>query len=325
MCRTLWILAGLGCVSLATACLDPALAATQIPQIDGGWQPVAGNPDLGQYTSDKQQPVDFAIWQAADGTWQLWSCIRGTRCGGQTRLFHRWEGKRFTDAHWRPMGIAMQADTALGETEGGLQAPYVFKAQGRYYMVYGDWRRICLAMSPDGKAFTRVLNEHGQPDLFSGPYENTRDPMVLTLGNLYYCYYMGHKKGAPYQSAVFCRTSDDLKHWSEPMMVSAGGEAATQTGWFGGDAECPFVVRRDGVFYLFRTQRYGQNNVTTLYASRNPWCFGIGDDRYRLGTLAVAAPEIICHNGQWYIAALNPSLDGIRLARLRWTAAGTGS
>jgi hypothetical protein len=52
------------------------LAESLIPQIDGEWWPVASNPDLGQYTSDRQQPVDFAIWQARDGTWQIWSCIR---------------------------------------------------------------------------------------------------------------------------------------------------------------------------------------------------------------------------------------------------------
>src|SRR5207244_5944999 len=53
-----------------------------VPAIDGPWWQVAGNPDVGQYTSDQQQPVDFAIWQAADGTWQLWSCIRNTKYPG---------------------------------------------------------------------------------------------------------------------------------------------------------------------------------------------------------------------------------------------------
>jgi len=46
-----------------------------VPDIDGQWWTVAGNPDLGPLTSPKQQPVDFGVWQAADGTWQLWSCI----------------------------------------------------------------------------------------------------------------------------------------------------------------------------------------------------------------------------------------------------------
>ncbi len=96
-----------------------------IPEVDGPWWQVAGNPDLGPYTSDRQQPVDFGIWQASDGTWQLWSCIRHTKCGGNTRLFYRWESPQLTARHWKPMGIAMEADPALGESKGGLQAPRI--------------------------------------------------------------------------------------------------------------------------------------------------------------------------------------------------------
>ncbi|MBP7948675.1 MAG: hypothetical protein KA004_03395 [Verrucomicrobiales bacterium] len=307
-----------------SACLFLPLVAPlcaaddEVPQIEGGWWSVAGNPDLGEFTSERQQPVDFAVWQAADGSWQLWSCVRETKCGGRTRLFHRWEGGQLTDTDWKPMGIAMRADPALGETDGGLQAPHVFKEQGRYHMVYGDWQRICLATSTDGKTFTRVLNARGQPDLFSGPYENTRDPMMLKVGDLFHCYYMGHKQGAPFQSAIFCRTSEDLVRWSEPVMVSAGGQAARQSNWFGGDAECPFVVNRDGRFTLFRTQLYGLKSLNTQYTSPNPLNFGVGHDDYRTGTLPVAAPEIIRHEGQWFVAALKPGLDGIRIARLRW-------
>jgi len=81
-----------------------------VPQIDGQWWQVAGSPMDHKYATEKQQPVDFALWQAADGTWQLWSCIRNTTAGGQegkTRFFYRWEGKNLTDTNWKPMGIAM--------------------------------------------------------------------------------------------------------------------------------------------------------------------------------------------------------------------------
>ena len=307
---TLLIVAGAGPRDIAA---EPAH-----PTIDGPWWQVAGDPDLGPYTSPKQQPVDFAIWQAADGTWQIWSCIRHTKCGGHTRLFYRWEGGKLTDEDWKPMGIAMEADLSLGEAKGGLQAPHVFRHEGVFYMVYGDWNRICLAKSADGKTFTRVLNADGQPDLFSGPYPQTRDPMVLKAGELFYCYYMGHKKGAEHESAVFCRTSRDLKTWSEPRIVSAGGVAATQCNWYGGDAECPFVVQKDGLFYLFRNQLYGKPSLNTQYASPDPLNFGVGNDDFRIGTLPVAAPEIVLHEGQYYIAALEPSLKGIRVARLKW-------
>jgi len=294
------------------------------PEIDGNWWQVAGNPDLGKYTSAKQQPVDFAVWQAADGTWQLWSCIRNTRCGGHTRLFYRWEGKKLTDTNFQPMGIAMEADPNYGEQPGGLQAPYVIKVGNTYYMFYGDWQRICVAKSEDGKNFTRVLKEKGEPDLFEGPYNNTRDPMVLESNGLYYCYYTGHlskDSEAKHKAAVFCRTSNDLRRWGEPVTVCAGGTPSTQTAWFGGDCECPFVVEIDGLYYLFRNQRYGRSNLNTQYCSENLLDFGIDDDSRIVGTLPVAAPEIIKCRGQYYIAALMPSLKGIRMARLKWVTA----
>jgi hypothetical protein len=288
------------------------------PEIITEWWQVAGDPDLGSYTTAAQQPVDFAVWQAADGTWQLWSCIRGTACGGQTRLFYRWEGADLCASDWQPMGIAMEARVDLGETAGGLQAPHVIREAGVYYMFYGDWQRICLARSEDGKSFERVPVRGGEPALFSGPYGNSRDPMVLKFGGAYYCYYTGHQEGAEPAAAVFCRTSSDMLLWSDPVVVSAGGWAAAQTDWYGGDCECPHVVAREGRYCLFRNQRYGADALNTQYVSPDPLDFGVDDDRYQVGTLPLAAPEIIVHEERTYIAALMPSLKGIRIAELGW-------
>jgi hypothetical protein len=55
----------------------PSQAAEhQMPVIQEPWMQIAGDPNPGELTDLKQQPVDFGIWQAADGTWQLWSCIQ---------------------------------------------------------------------------------------------------------------------------------------------------------------------------------------------------------------------------------------------------------
>jgi hypothetical protein len=289
-----------------------------IPEIVGEWWQIAGNPDLGECTSENQEPVDFGIWQAEDGTWQLWSCIRNTKCGKHTRLFYRWEGESLTNPDWQPMGIAMQADTTLGEKSGGLQAPHVIKENGTYYMFYGDWNRICLAKSQDGKHFERVINETGTPALFTGPYLNSRDAMTLKDNDMYYCYYMGHNRDKAIQSAIFCRTSNDMKSWSEPVMVSGGGSPADKDPWFGGDAECPFVVKYKGKYILFRNQVYGENMLNTQYCSSDLLDFGIATDSLIVGTLPVAAPEIIYQNGQYYIASLRKDLNGIKLAKLEF-------
>jgi hypothetical protein len=233
-----------------------------VPRLSGDWWTVADDPDLGPLTAPGQQPVDFGIWQAADGTWQLWSCIRGTKEPGRTRLFYRWEGAKLTDGRWTPKGIAMQADSTLGETQGGLQAPYVLRHEGKYWMFYGDWASICLATSTDGKSFTRHRNTAGNPQLeVAGKVEResqTRDPMVVRIRGKWHLYYTANpeKKGFDY-----ARTSDDLIHWSEERVVAGRGKS--------GDgpysAECPFVVEpQAGHFYLFRTQRYGTNAQTMV-------------------------------------------------------------
>ena len=87
-----------------------------VPTLVGQPWRIAGNPNLGELTSPKQQPVDFALWQAADGHWQLWSCIRGTAEKGRTRLFYRWESPAsdLNARNWTPKGIAMRARLGPG-------------------------------------------------------------------------------------------------------------------------------------------------------------------------------------------------------------------
>ncbi len=291
------------------------------PVLVGEWWEITGNPDLGEYTSPEQQPVDFGVWQAEDGTWQLWSCIRKTNCGGNTRLFHGWEGQNITDTMWRPLGIMMEADTTLGEIKGGLQAPHVIQKDGIYYMLYGGWAQICLAKSPDGKQFERIINEGGTTAIFTGPMYNTRDAMTIKVNQKYYTYYTGHlaiDTTDGIKAAIFCRTSDDLFSWSEPTMVSAGGSPADMDNWYGGDAECPFVVPIENKYILFRNVRYGTNNLNFQYCSDNPLNFGVNTDSLMVGSLPVAAPEIVNYNGEYYIFALKESLDGIRAAKIRF-------
>lgn len=286
-----------------------------MPRLEGEPWTVAGNPDLGDYTTSEQQPVDFGVWQAADGSWQLWSCIRYTDCGRETRLFHRWEGRNLTDRDWTPMGIAMEADPRRGETPGGLQAPHVVRFQGGYLMAYGDWRNICFATSEDGKTFTRRAGPGGASGVFreGRGWTNARDANLLFTRGRWFCYYTAYPDLKGY---VFCRTSPDTRTWSDSCAVAYGGQAGTGAG----SAECPFVLEVEpGWFILFRTQHYGREARTSVYQSSNPLNFGIDSDRgHYLGTLPVAAPEIIKHEGRYYIASLRPGLDGIQIQRLRW-------
>jgi hypothetical protein len=302
-------------VGISLRAADPVI----LPQIEGDWWQIAGDPDLGKFTTTNQQPVDFTVWQAADGTWQLWSCIRNTATPGNTRLFHGWQGKNLTDHDWRPKGIMWQGDLGFGEKEGGVQSPFVTKVGDEYLLLYGDWEHICVARSQDGKTFARWLMPDGKSGMFTeGIGMHTRDPMMLRIGDLYYLFgSRGYDRaGMFYPGAVFLRTSKDLRQWSESKTVATGGP----TGHGSYSAECPFVYfhRESGYYYLFRTQRYGRNALTSVYRSKDPTDFGVNDDKYFVTELPVAAPEIIEYQGSTYLAALLPSLKGVQLARLQW-------
>jgi hypothetical protein len=291
-------------------------AQSPVPRIEGDWWTVAASPDLGPLTRPEQEPVDFAIWQAAGGRWQIWSCIRKTGEEGRTRLLYRWEGESPLHRDWKPMGIAMRADPDFGETPGGLQAPYVFHANGEYNMFYGDWVNICRARSSDGKTFARVLQPNGRAGMFSeGPDANARDPMVLRHGARWILYYTAHPNR---DGSVYARTGKTLDAWGPAKIVSKGGRSGA--GPF--VAECPFVWfhKPADLFYLFRTQRYGKDATTHVYASKDPLDFGIGDDSKYVTTLPVAAPEIFEYQGALYIAALRPDLKGIQIAKLLFAA-----
>ncbi len=282
-----------------------------VPIIDGGFWQVAGNPDLGEYNSPKQQPVDFGIWQAQDGTWQLWSCIRFINAQGHTRLFHGWEGKSITDTDWQPLGITMTSSAEHHEPLHGLQAPHVVKYQDKYWMAYGDWDYISMATSPDGKNFTRYRWHNNSQYLFTeGPLVNTRDAMMLNTKGQWLNYYTAFPGGKGY---LYCRTSNDLLNWSDSFIVAYGGKAGNNPY----SCECPHVVEPfPGLYVLFRTQFYGPGAQTSVYCSENPFNFGIDNDQYYITKMNLCAPEIVKEGSQYYMVALNPNLDGVRVARL---------
>ncbi len=296
---------------------DKPMGKILVPKVDGKWWSIAGNPDLGQYNSSEQEPTAYGIWQAADGTFQLWGCIRKTNVGGNTRLFYRWQGDKITDTDWKPMEIAMIADPNFGETPGGIQTPHATKIGNEYLMVYGDWESICLARSRDGKTFARQLNRDGKSGMFNeGLGNNTRDAMITVIGNTYYIYYTANpgQKGA-----IYCRTSTDLKTWSDSQIVSFGG--SNGEGW--SDAEVPYVLYhpQERAYYLFRTHSPpdGEGDyLTSVYCSENPLDFGIGNDDYLVTTFDAEAGWIIKDGTQYYIASVKPGLTGYRIARLKW-------
>lgn len=284
-----------------------------IPQIVSDWWTIATIPDLDEYSKPGQQLMDFSIWQAADSTWQLGACVRGTACGGEGRLLWRWQSESIDKDSWLSQGQLMLADTAVGETLGGLQAPFVVAERGEYHMFYGDWVNICHAIGADGKHFDRVIQPNGDSGLFNeGRSNNTRDPMLFVHENVYYLYYTGVVGNV---GGIYCRTSTDLVTWGSSKIVSRRGAGGSGPS----DAECVFVTQADDSngFYLFRWHSDGN---TSVFRSDDLLDFGIDNDDKKIASLPVEVARIIRTKQGMYISSLKEDYTGIQLAKFEWQA-----
>lgn len=294
------------------------------PESDGELWHIGNNPDLGELHGEKQEVVDHATFQSDDGNWHLWACIRGTEVG---RILYRWEGESLEQRDWEPKGIALRVDRSYGESinehdgREWIQAPHVIVKDGVHHLLYGghmtemDDGQVCLATSPNGREFERYKNADGYSRVFHGPAQS-RDPMTIKVGDLYYCYYTGHDIGKQAPCKIYCRTSSDLIEWSDFQDVSWGGSG----GYGNWDAECPFVVFLDGYYYFFRTSWYWPPAVTHVYRSEDPLDFGLDDDSKYLGTTQVSAPEVMLVGDQYYISTVEDLTGGIQVAKLKWVA-----
>ena len=314
---------GFAVLILGLLVTNPALAeeGPLVPRISGDWMQVAYSPALPEINSEPGGVCDHCFFKAKDGKWRLWTQIRECAAG---RLFFAWEGtEQFARPDWKPLGICWRAAKEHGESigtrEGGdiIQAPFVFEENGKYTVFYGggphkaggDYQ-ICTAVSDDGITFKRRLNADGLSRIFVGPGQS-RDAMILKIDDWYFCYYCADEKG---KGVIALRTTRDLEKgpWSEYTIASEGGILGTHSC----SQQCPYVVFRDGYYYLFKIP-YSSEYRCAVYASKDPTFFGKEDEKL-VAVLPASAPEIIRDGGQDYISSLIPGDKGVRIAELEW-------
>jgi hypothetical protein len=277
----------------------------EIPTVEGEFWRIARNPDIGKYSNEKAQPVDFSIWQATDGTWQLVSCVRYTNFPGGTRLLYRWESPSLTAPDWEEKGLFLTSDASPDYAEGVMQAPHVIRDGERYLMYFNTGGGAYVLESRDGKNFTPV------PALDGGMrhFPMNRDVMIFDNrerdGKVYAYYTAVTPPAYPTRRnhTVGARVAPSLMGpWGELIDVGVNTPDTTDPEY------------RNGFYY-----RWEQMNV---YASRDPLKWPAPEITTMAGSdpREYYAPEIIEHDGQFYIAGYRYGAGraGIYMARFTW-------
>lgn len=307
-------------------------AGSTLAGMSGGWCLEAKSPAIGKHAAFRVGPFT-QIYDPSAGKSELWyindhTFIRAEDTAVSEERWHLFgithaepanpmEEKMFAhatapkvDGPWATRAPVMQVDESKGETI--VWAPYVLRHDGRYWMFYCAGGKdhtqyhIHLATSHDLFHWKR----HTANPMVVDGYD-ARDPMVLAYKDGWILYYAATSTPGGGHHTVKAVTSKDLIHWTGMREVYRDSEIGT----YGGPTESPFVVERNGKFYLFVCTNHGYSE-TIAYKSDTPFHF---EARNSVGKFAAHAAEIIhTPTGKWYASRAGWGQGGVYLAELVW-------
>ena len=315
--------------SAVAACSGPKDSATILmPRLSVPWSESARI--LGDSVPGKTFYSDFLLIQDK-GSPARWHAVGIHK--DMSTLYHAVADSLFGE--WK-----LQSDIVSADSVVRMWAPFaVWSPKGdSAYMYYhhgmgpdgGDmWNsmRVLAAAGPGLDRWTKydVYQEQAPVPgvrniVFTGAVP--RDACIFfddSLGK----YVMYYAENEPH--AILARTSDDAVRWSEPVQVM--GTPDPQEAFV--TPESPFVIRRDGLYYLF-VSGFDYARVA-LYVSDDPFDFG-DPVANKAGEINGHAPEIVEENGRYYIACAHiasepgmapgaADLWGTYLQELVWTPA----
>ena len=279
------------------------------PYINGEWKILFKPQKYGNYIND------HSIVKGPDNNWHLFGITSFDSDPYHERYFAHGVGESLL-SEFKEVGRSIDRGTLAW-------APAVIRKDDNYYMFYGP-SPTSLAVSFDMfEWFGTNVTLKNEP--LMGAH---RDHFILKISEGEYLMYVSgiHNK----RGAVSCFSSSDLLNWDFLGFALTSGDLAPLTPPWGA-FESPFVVKKDGLYYLFITytdcERCNYND-TLVFVSSDPTSFGEYNGGEGGATpitkLQAHAPEIIEENGKYYIttcgwsgyAAAN---DGaVSVAPLEW-------
>lgn len=281
------------------------------PYISGEWKILFKPENYGNYVND------HTIVKGSDNEWHLYGI---TSFGGQS-----YQERYFVHAKGKSLNSVFSEEGKSIDKGTLAWAPCVINKSENYYMFYGP-SPTSLAVSFDMyEWFGHNVTLKNEPLMAAH-----RDHFVLKIYDDRYLMYVAgvhNKKGA-----ISCFSSSDLLTWDfEGFALTSGNDAPLKPGW--GAMESPFVLEKDGQYYLFVTYTDCSDetyNDTLVFCSENPLNFG----EYNGGVggavpitkIKAHAPEIIEENGKYYITTCGwldkpvPHKGCISIAPLEWNS-----
>lgn len=282
------------------------------PRIDGPWIQLVGRPPLEKWASPDAEPVDFTIFQADNGRWQLIACVRKTAHPGSGRLLYRWSSPELTRTDWKPEGIFLSSMPEWNHAEGVLQAPFHVKNNGQHYLFYNS-RGAHLLRSSNGIDF--------EPVGTTAVFPMGRDVCLLDdrdASGKWIAYYTSPEKGinpATKDHTIRARTATYLEGpWSDTA-IEVPPITSPPTGYKFVYAESPLVIKRGGSYFRFEQLFVFRSNDPLKWQGPPAAVLAPKDAIKRL------APEIVSDHGRDFLVAYQwrgKDPRGIYLAPLAW-------
>jgi len=237
---------------------------------------------------------DFCLFRDHEGTWHCIG-IMGTGSWHSEQSFFHWSGKSL-QARFTPHRPLLTRRPPANEVPQ-KHAPYVVRHDEVYHMFY---RRppgtILSTRSPDPgwwESLGKVVFEEN----------DARDVCIRKFDGVYHMYYCQSREvqGIP-RSCILLRRSPDLVQWDEPVVVHVDLNEPASHSYL----ESPFVIAREEGYYLFIRHRLRDaDRATVVLFSGRPDRFPSGREAWFAELPHVHAPEIVRHEGRFYLATVS--------------------
>ena len=280
----------------------------KIPVITSPWRLLFEPKSCGNYVND------HCLIRDAKNDWHLFG-ITSTEVGPDTERY-------FVHAQSKTLTEEMKEINRVVDDGNRAWAPCVVFEKGIYYMYYGPGITKLAVTNDPLHWMGHQVNVTGNP-----PMAVNRDHAIIKVGDTWLMYASGVKDD---YSCVSLLTSKDLINWQfHGYALTSSGDAPLNPSW--GAFESPYVLERDGMYYLFITYTdCAMDNYHNMlvFCSADPYSFGdysqSKHDDMVIATLHSHAGEVIFDQGKYYLTTCGwrdhgtPFEGGVAIAELKF-------